>query len=546
MSARQDPKELLASLATQKVAANIWWRRPSVFLPAMTAPAVHEAIKQRLGWLDAPDAAARQIPELDVLGAGVRHDGFTDIYLLGMGGSSLAAEVLRDATPRGARGPQLTILDTTDEKTIRDVTLRLAPERSLFIVASKSGSTIEVTALERHFWETLLARRGRGTGAHFVAITDPESALEAIAADRQYRRTFLNAPDIGGRYSALSYFGLVPAACLGHDLRALVASGQRMAASCRPDSTENPGLALGAYLSAEAAAGHDKLTLLTSPSLLSFGAWIEQLVAESSGKDGRGMLPIVGEPVGTPDEYGPDRSFVALVAPGDREIAAQVEALEASGRRVLRLEMPVSQLGGEFFRWEFGTAVLGTSLRVNPFDEPNVRDAKVRTAAHLEQRSPSGSFRISPPFERREGFLARVSRAVTARDPGPRYLALLDYLPADPDRAAVIARVRADHRRATREATTHGIGPRYLHSTGQFHKGGPNTGMFLMMSASDTQKTPVPGETYSFSSLKQAQALGDFEALVAAGRDVLHCHFESMPADLGATLTSLIAVLEGR
>lgn len=546
MSARLDPRELLASLATQKVAANIWWRRPSIFLPAMTPPAVHEAIKQRLGWLEAPDAAARQIPELDVFASGVRRDGFTDIYLLGMGGSSLAAEVLRDATPRTPRGAQLTVLDTTDEKTIRDVTTRLAPERSLFIVASKSGSTIEVNALERHFWETLAVRRGRGTGAHFVAITDPETALGAMAAERQYRHVFLNAPDIGGRYSALSLFGLVPAAILGHDIRALTVSGQRMMTSCRPDTTANPGLALGAFLSAEASSGRDKLTLLTSPSLVSFASWIEQLVAESSGKDGKGMLPIVGEPIGAPDEYGSDRSFVALVSPGDTEIDGHIQALEASGRRVLRLEMPVSDIGGEFFRWEFGTAVLGTSLRVNPFDEPNVREAKVRTAAHLEQRSPSGSFRISPPFERREGFLARVSRAVKSRDLGPRYLAILDYLPADPGRAAVIAEVRANHRRTTQEASTHGIGPRYLHSTGQFHKGGPNTGMFLMLSATDPHKTSVPGETYSFSGLKQAQALGDFEALVAAGRDVLHCHFESIPADLGGALTSLIAVLEGR
>jgi hypothetical protein len=316
-----------------------------------------------------------------------------------------------------------------------------------------------------------------------------------------------------------------------------------MAIACGPDSSANPGLALGAFLSAEALSGRDKLTLLASPDLLSFASWIEQLVAESSGKDGRGTLPVVGEPFGEPAEYGADRAFVALLLPGDDATEAQARTLEDAGRRVLRLAMAPEDLGGEFFRWEFATAVLGTALRLNPFDEPNVRDAKTRTGAHLTHRARAGNFRVDPPLERRAGYLMRMSRSTRLRPPGPRYLALLDYLPADPARADVVARVRASHRRATGHATTHGIGPRYLHSTGQYHKGGPNTGLFVLITGVDATRTQVPDQNYSFSSLKFAQALGDFEALVAAGRDVVHCHFEAAPADLEGVLEQAITRL---
>jgi hypothetical protein len=529
-------------MASQRIASNIWRRRPSIFLPAMASPVQFEAIEQRLGWLDAPADSARQVADVDLFVSAVRREGFTEVVLLGMGGSSLAAEVLRDVPAPRPSGARLTVLDTTDEATIRDVSSRLAPERTLFVVASKSGSTIEVASLEQHFWSLLSSRRG-GVGTQFIAITDPETTLAELAARKGYRRTFLNRPDIGGRYSALSLFGLVPAGLLGWDLRTLVGSGQRMATACGRDSSDNPGLALGAFLSAEVLGGRDKLTLLGSRDLQSFASWIEQLVAESSGKEGRGVLPVVGEPFGEPAEYGADRAFVALLPPGDDATEAQARRLEDAGRRVLRLAMPPAELGGEFFRWEFATAVLGTSLRVNPFDEPNVRDAKTRTGAQLTQRGEAGNFRIDPPLERRTGCLMRMSRSNRPRQPGPRYLALLDYLPASVDRADVIARLRVTHRRATGHATTHGVGPRYLHSTGQYHKGGPNTGLFVLITGVDATRTQVPDQQYSFSSLKYAQALGDFEALVAAGRDVVHCHFETAPADLEGVLERAITSL---
>ncbi len=542
--APRSPEDLLASLASRKVASHIWWRHPSIFLPAMAPPAPQVAIKSRLGWLDAPDDGARLVAELDMFAAGVRRDGLTDVYLLGMGGSSLAAEVLRDAGKRRSGGARLTVVDTTDETTIRDVSERFAAERTLFVVASKSGTTVEVTALERHFWNTLTRRRGGGAGAQFVAVTDPDTPLAALAAERRYRRLFLNRADIGGRYSALSLFGLVPAALLGLDLRELVASGQRMAASCRLDATSNPGLALGAFLAAAAAAGHDKLTMLASPALESLGAWIEQLVAESTGKEGRGVLPIVGEPPGAPDEYGPDRAFVALISPDDEATAAAAERLEAAGRRVLRAPVEPSELGAEFFRWEFATAVLGASLVINPFDEPNVREAKTRTSAQLDHRKATGTFRIDPPLQPREGWFMRVSRAVRPRPSAGRYLAVLDYLPGDPARMGVIAGFRADHRRATGQATSYGVGPRYLHSTGQYHKGGPATGRFVLLTGADPMRTAVPGEAYSFSSLKYAQALGDFEALVAADRDVVHCHFEAPAAGVADVIRRAVKALD--
>ena len=536
------PDELVRSLASRKIASHIWWRHTSVFLPAMAPPAQHDVVKNRLGWLDAPDDAARQVAELDVFAAGVRRDGLTDLYLIGMGGSSLAAEVLRDVPAQHGTLARLTVLDTTDERRIRETSerLALAPERSLVLVSSKSGSTIEVTALERHFWSLLARRRGGPAGAQFVAVADPETPLAALARERAYRRLFLNRADIGGRYSALSFFGLVPAALLGLDLRALISSAQRVAASCRADAVSNPGLALGAFLSAQAAAGRDKLTLLTSPDLASLGAWVEQLVAESTGKDGRGMLPVVGEPVGAPDDYGPDRAFVALVSPGDEATGAIAAVLDAAGRPVLRLDVGPADRGGEFFRWEFGTAVLGTSIVVNPFDEPNVRDAKARTAAQLEHRATTGNFRIDPALEQQAGYLVRASRSVRPRDPGGRYLAILDYLPDDPSRAEVIARIRVHHRHATGQATTYGVGPRYLHSTGQYYKGGPNTGLFVLLTGADKSRTPVPGEAYSFNSLRYAQALGDFEALVATDRDVVHCHFETPPGDLETAIQHAI------
>jgi glucose-6-phosphate isomerase len=537
---RPSPEALADRLADARVATRFFQHDLSVFAPAQDQ-AVATAIEDRLGWLSAPDAFAGQIGALSAFAADVERDGLTNVYLLGMGGSSLCAEVLRDVA---AEAPpcRLVVLDTTDERAVRQATDGLEPSTSLFLVASKSGSTIEVSALERHFWSAMSEPLGTSAGRHFVAITDPGSPLVALAGERGYRRTFQNHADIGGRYSALSLFGLVPAALLGIDLGRLLDGAAAMAESCRVDTLDNPGLLLGAFMASEAAAGRDKLTLLLPPALAPFGVWVEQLVAESTGKNGRGVLPVVGEPLGEASEYGPDRSFVVVLTAETGDLDASARTLETAGHPVLRIVTSTASLGREFFRWEFATAMAGAALEVNPFDEPNVKAAKERTADQLETRRRTGSFRMDPPLTKHRGYARREHGEPGHGGPG-RYVALLDYLPTDWRRPTVIERLRGAVRRRTGLATTHGVGPRYLHSTGQYHKGGPNTGIFVMLTATDESTTPVPGTDYSFSTLKQAQALGDFDALVAAGRSVIHYHIDDPSADFSETLERVLKEL---
>jgi hypothetical protein len=383
-------------------------------------------------------------------------------------------------------------------------------------------------------------------GRHFVAITDPRTSLESHALAHKYRQVFVNPADIGGRYAALSFFGLVPAALLGLDVAALGRSAERMAVACHGDTPENPGLALGAFMAEQAGARRDKLTILLPDELAPLGAWIEQLVAESTGKEGRGILPVVGEPLGRPSEYGPDRAFVVVTTDASSAVNALARELEKAGHPVFRIATIARELGGEFLRWEFATAVAGAALALNPFDEPNVREAKVRTQAQLDARAATGAFRVDPPFERGEGYSRREHRPEQSGHTRRRYVALLDYLPADPHRLALVDRLRAAIRRRLGLATTHGIGPRYLHSTGQYHKGGPNSGMFVLLTSADASATPVPESGYTFSTLKQAQALGDFDALVANGREVVHYHLDDPTADFSATLERLLAQFDQR
>lgn len=538
------PPDLASNPRFDRLAERIWRKDPAAFVPD-AAPEVHEAIRQRLGWLDAPGAASSHVDALVTFASAVRTDGLTDVILLGMGGSSLCAEVLRDVPGRAKDGCKLTVLDTTDERAVRAVADSLEPKRSLFLVASKSGTTVEISALEQYFWAVMSDAVGDNAGRHFVAITDPDTALTKLAAERKYRRTFINPPDIGGRYSALSLFGLVPAALLGWNLPALVESATRMADACRAEGAANSGVALGAFMAANAKNGRDKLTLLLGKDLAPFGAWVEQLVAESTGKLGQGVLPIVGEPLGPASEYGADRAFAVVPDSASGGIAKLARDLEKAGHPVFMIEASPTNLGAEFFRWEFATAVAGAMLAVNPFDEPNVREAKSRTLSQLVVRASTGAFRLEPPMERGAGYSRREHRPET---PAPadrhRYLAVLDFLPADPKRTALFDTFRARIRQHLGLATTYGVGPRYLHSTGQFHKGGPNTGIFVLLTGADSSATPVPDAGYTFSVLKQAQALGDFDALVANGRQVVHYHMDDPTAEFAQTLEKLIAGLK--
>jgi hypothetical protein len=454
-----------------------------------------------------------------------------------MGGSSLCAEVLRSVFGVAEGSPELFVLDTTDELTITGAARRLEARETLFLVSSKSGGTVEVASMERFFWNLMSARLGANAGRHFVAITDPDTALQKLAESRGYRDVFLNPADIGGRFSALSLFGLVPAALIGAPLHAIADGGSVMAEGCRQPSHANSGLELGAFIGAAVKEGRDKLTVALSPRLSSLGLWIEQLVAESTGKHGTGALPVVDEPLGRPDEYGDDRAFVAIATEVDEPDAAKLHALEAAGHPVLRLTMRVDGLGAEFFRWEFATAVAGAVLGINPFDEPNVSEAKEKTKAHLSayasartlpQPAPAASDSAVAVFTSRFAGTSPAAVVRAAIDSlRPRdYTAFLSYLPGESDVQAAILEVRRAIRSKTHAASTFGVGPRYLHSTGQYHKGGPNTALAFVITADDGTQTEIPEAGYTFAVLKRAQALGDVETLEAHGRRTVRIHLQ--------------------
>jgi glucose-6-phosphate isomerase len=534
----------LSSLVNDLTASRIWKRETEPFARAAGATAeTHAAIRNRLGWLDAPTGMRAEVGALQAFAAGLQRDGLTDVFLLGMGGSSLCAEVLRDVGGSRSSGFSLTVLDTTDERAIQRVTASLDPARACFLVASKSGSTVEVTSLERHF-NGVLTRAGiSAPGRHFAAITDPDTSLVAHAAEAGYRHTFINPADIGGRYSALSLFGLLPAVLCGVAPMTLLDSAISMADQCKRDDAQNPGLALGAFMGSHARSGRDKLTTLIGASAAPLGVWIEQLVAESTGKHGRGVLPVVDEPIGEGSEYGPDRLFVAVLTPDaqtERDAAAR---LSAAGHPVFTIETTVEALGGEFFRWEFATAVAGIVLEVNPFDEPDVRGAKVRTQRQLD-RAARGEVGLEPPLTPvRPGVSSRKHQSSMSGSDMSRYIAILDYMPADPSRTEAVKPMRAALRQRTGRPSTYGVGPRYLHSTGQYHKGGPNTGMFVIVTGADATATEVPNSGYTFSTLKLAQAHGDFDALVDAGRTVVHYHVDDPQADWTAVLEQIMREL---
>jgi glucose-6-phosphate isomerase len=505
--------------------ARLWKRDTTLFAPADAPAPVHAAIANRLGWLDTPTTMAPRLGDIRQVVAAARADGLTHMVLLGMGGSSLCAETMRECAAFSPRASDLAVVDTTDERAIQQVAGAHDPKRTLFLVASKSGGTVEVTALERFFraWTERVVGAGAGAGAHFIAVTDPGTPLASHAADAGYRHLFINPPDIGGRYSALSLFGLVPAAWLDLDLDELLGGATAMASRCHLDDAHNPGVELGTFMASQASEGRDKLTVLLPLPLASLGVWIEQLIAESTGKQGRGILPVVDEAPGPVDVYGQDRAFVAIMSgPHAAAMGVRAAELERAGHPVLRIDVAPGDLGGEFFRWEFATAVAGAMLGVNPFDEPNVADAKARTKTMLDHYLAHHEWPAQDGVRHERGVDVRLIRRRGDAPAGPGYIALLDYLPTDRNRMGAVDRVRQRMRARTGAATTYGVGPRYLHSTGQYHKGGPNTGRFILMTGADETSTEVPGMGYTFSILKHAQALGDVDALSAAGREVMH------------------------
>lgn len=519
--------DVLAKFDEQKMAENLWAGDVSLWTNDAES---RSAIAQRLGWLQIVEPMLEEKQRLRDFADEVRASAITSVVLLGMGGSSLASEVFASCFGSKEGYPELRALDTTIPGSILEVERSLLLSRTLFIVSSKSGSTIEVVSLYKYFRSRMEQVVGDRAGDHFVAITDPGTSLGKLASEHHFRRTFLNPPDIGGRFSALSYFGLVPAALIGADLDHLLMRASQSVEGCGPQvpSLESPGTWLGAIMAQAALEGCDKLSLVISPYISTFGGWLEQLIAESTGKEGKGILPIDGEPFGDPHVYGKDRVFVYLRLDGDTTYDQVVSDLEWSGQPVItqRMHTPYD-VGREIFRWEFAIAIAGMILGINPFDQPNVQESKDLTKKYLELfkkegKLPTGEF-VSPDApDLREKLRAFVG-GVAAGD----YVAFNAFVTPSLENTGLLQEMRAAVRDRYKVATTLGFGPRYLHSTGQFHKGGTDKGLFIQITSEDAEDVPIPGEPYSFGVLKSAQALGDFEALKQKGRRIIRVHLAS-------------------
>ena len=547
-------EDVIARIAARS--ANVWKDDPA-----------HAAIiRNRLGWLDAPAWLRAHADELRQFSSEVRAQGFTHVLLLGMGGSSLAPEVLHRCLRAGPGAPTLDVLDATDPAAVRSAQAAAKLERTFFIVASKSGSTLETRSQYRYFRALVERATLPSPGSRFAAITDAGSSLERLARDEGFRRVFLNPSDIGGRYSALSYFGMVPAALLELDLDGLAARAESARQETHsPVPEQNGALRLGALLGSAARAGRDKLTILTTPDLRPLGYWIEQLVAESTGKEGTGIVPVEGEPLGPAHHYGADRVFVSIRLQGQSD--PDLERLESEITRAGMSWVSIvladrDQIAGEFYRWEMATAIAGAVLGVNPFDEPNVQESKDNTQRILAEFEKTGTMpegaartreegielfandalwpRLTAGLPGHPGLEAVLQRFVALRRPGD-YLSILAYLERTAGTEAAFALMRRAVRNRIRIPVLQGYGPRYLHSIGQLYKGGPSTGMFLILTAAGENDLPVPGGTLTFGRIEAAQALGDLASLASRGKPALRLH---LTAGVGPGLQAIGAALE--
>ncbi len=520
---RDAVRERVAAAAEERVAERLRGADATLWGPAGTPE-----LANRLGWLTIAERMLEQLEEIEAFAAEVREAGLTDVVLLGMGGSSLAPEVLRRSFGEQAGHPILHVLDSTDAEDILAVQAAVDLEHTLFVVSSKSGGTIEPLSLYAHF-HSLIAE-----GSHFIAITDPGSGLAELAGAQGFRRTFLGDPDIGGRYSALSPFGIVPGALMGADVRSLL-EGASAAWQTQLDQTELDGAApdagasmpaavwLGAALAGLARAGRDKLTFIIGDSLPGLGLWLEQLVAESTGKHGTGILPVAEEPLGEPSEYGPDRVFAYLPELGhsDPQTDRRVLELAAAGHPVVTIPTTgPPDLGRVFMLAELATAVVGWGLQINPFDQPNVQQAKDATNRVLAGYEAQHELPQRPDADGP----ALAELAVGAAPPG--YVAIMAYTRPTAELDQALAGLRAAIRAASSMTTTFGYGPRFLHSTGQFHKGGPRTGRFLQLLHDGPEDVEIPGRPFTFTTLKNAQAIGDFDTLSELGLPAQRLHLD--------------------
>lgn len=486
---------------------------------------------QWLGWLGIVDAQLQDARRFADISREVREGGYSHVLLLGMGGSSLCPEVMAKSFAHVEGFPELHVLDSTDPAQVLSVERRIDLAKTLFIVASKSGSTLEPNIFKQYFYE----RAGR-SGSQFWAITDPGSKMEQIARDENFGRIFHGVPSIGGRYSALSDFGMVPAAAMGLNVARLLTTARGMAEACT-SVDDNPGLKLGAFLGTLANAGRNKLTLVCSPGIRDLGAWLEQLIAESTGKEGKGIIPVDREPLAGPSAYGGDRVFAyaRLDSGADAAQDAAVAAIEAAGHPVVRIAIADAyQLSAEFFRWEIATAVAGSILGINPFDQPDVEFSKVETKKLTTAFEQTGKLPDEAPLFEENGIkvfgesqelslVLALRRHLSDIDAGG-YVALLAYINMTADHEAVLTSARKEIRDRTKAATCLGFGPRFLHSTGQAYKGGPTGGVFIQITADDAEDIAVPGQKFTFGIVKAAQAEGDLAVLRERGRRWLRLH----------------------
>jgi glucose-6-phosphate isomerase/transaldolase/glucose-6-phosphate isomerase len=513
-----DVDATLKQLQQQNIIARIWAKDHTVWKPNP------REITDRLGWLTVAETMTEKVHELKAFSDEISHAGFKDIVLLGMGGSSLAPEVLRASFGIQKNYPRLHVLDSTVPAWVLRVTRAIEPARTLFIVSSKSGGTIEVLSFFKHFYALVMQATGDHASENFIAITDPDTSLQNLAESHRFRRVFLNPSDIGGRYSVLSYFGLVPAALMGVDVAQLLARGVTMGHVCARSSSDNHGAWLGAALGALAKTGRDKVTFITSPAIASFGLWAEQLIAESTGKEGKGILPIALEPLVPTRLYGKDRVFAYLRLDGDdnAETDRHATALEKGGQPVLRMTLRDRyDLATEFFRWEFATAVAGAIIGIHPFDQPNVQESKDNTAAVMREMQTSGKM----PTSETTGALAELLKQAQTGD----YIAVMAYVDGNDEMDERLADLRLAMLTRRHLPNTLGYGPRFLHSTGQLHKGGANNGLFVQLVADWGEDVPVPNTNYSFAGLAAAQAVGDYQSLVNHGRRVVRINLGANP-----------------
>jgi transaldolase/glucose-6-phosphate isomerase len=544
----------ISALVAEDIPSRLWSHDPTLWT---TDPAGQAEVRRRLGWLDLPRSSRAALKEIHDFVAAVRRDGLDRVLLLGMGGSSLCPEVLSLVfSSPGASGEKLApalkafaILDSTDPAQVLEASRQFPPAQTLYLVSSKSGGTAEINASFNYFWQL-----SGEDGTHFTAITDPGTTLEALANARGFRKTFHADPAVGGRYSALTHFGLVPAALMGIDLNRLLDRAAWMMRQCAADvsGARNPGLVLGAVLGQAAVDGRDKLTLLADDAVAPLGAWLEQLVAESTGKFGKGILPVDAEADLSPAGYGDDRLFVYLRREGSRDLL--VDDLRSAGFPVLVFDIPDPYgFGAEFYRWEVATAVACSILGVNAFDQPDVQDSKDRTRAKIAEFAREKKFAEGTPLWIKDGMSAFSPLPLAGSDRESilpaflglakknDYVAINAYLPRNSEMVTLLQELRSNIGKSTGLATTVGFGPRFLHSTGQLHKGGPDEGLFLQITADPLEDVEIPTQAMSFGTLERAQALGDYEALASRGRRILRLHLSSP-----ASLKDLVAMVESR